>query len=32
VDGLSARWLAGIATRERARDLLAAGIERELSA
>lgn len=32
VDGLSARWLAGIATREHARDLLAAGIERELSA
>jgi AcrR family transcriptional regulator len=32
VDGLSARWLAGIATRQRAHDLLAAGIERELGA
>ena len=32
VDGLSARWLAGIATRERARELLAAAIARELSA
>ena len=32
VDGLSARWLAGVATRERAQELLAAGIDRELSA
>ncbi len=32
VDGLSARWLAGLATRERARELLAAAIARELSA
>jgi AcrR family transcriptional regulator len=32
VDGLSARWLAGVATRERARELLAAAIARELSA
>jgi AcrR family transcriptional regulator len=30
VDGLSARWLAGLASRERARDLLAAAIAREL--
>ena len=32
VDGLSARWLAGVATRERAQELLAAGIDRELNA
>ena len=32
VDGLSARWLAGVATREHARELLAAAIARELSA
>jgi hypothetical protein len=32
VDGLSARWLAGVVTRERAQELLAAGIDRELSA
>ncbi len=32
VDGLSSRWLAGVTTRERARELLAAGIERELGA
>ena len=32
VDGLSARWLAGLTSRERARELLADAIERELSA
>ena len=32
VDGLSSRWLAGVTTRERALALLAAGIDRELSA
>ena len=32
VDGLSSRWLAGLVTRERALALLAAGIDRELSA
>ena len=31
VDGLSARWLAGLVTRERARELLGAAIARELS-
>jgi AcrR family transcriptional regulator len=31
VDGLSARWLAGLASRERARDLLAVAIANELS-
>jgi AcrR family transcriptional regulator len=31
VDGLSARWLAGLTTRERARELLAAAIAAELS-
>jgi AcrR family transcriptional regulator len=30
VDGLSARWLAGLTTRERARELLAAAIAAEL--
>ena len=30
VDGLSARWLAGLVTRERARELLAAAIAAEL--
>ena len=30
VDGLSARWLAGLVTRERARELLAAAIASEL--
>ena len=32
VDGLSARWLAGLTSRERARELLADAIARELSA
>ena len=32
VDGLSARWLAGLMSRERARELLAEAIARELSA
>ena len=32
VDGFSSRWLAGVITRERALELLAAGIDRELSA
>ena len=32
VDGLSARWLAGLMTRERARELLADAIAAELSA
>ncbi len=32
VDGLSSRWLAGLCTRERAQELLAAAIARELSA
>jgi len=31
VDGLSARWLAGLMTRERARELLAAAIASELA-
>jgi AcrR family transcriptional regulator len=31
VDGLSARWLAGVLDRERARELLAGAIARELS-
>ena len=31
VDGLSARWLAGVITRERARELLAGAIAAELS-
>ena len=30
VDGLSSRWLAGLVTRERARELLAAAIAAEL--
>lgn len=30
VDGVSARWLAGVIDRERARDLLAAAVDREL--
>ena len=32
VDGLSSRWLAGLVSRERAQELLAAGIDREFSA
>jgi AcrR family transcriptional regulator len=32
VEGLSARWLGGVTTRERARELLATAIARELSA
>jgi AcrR family transcriptional regulator len=31
VDGLSARWLAGVITRDRARELLAGAIARELA-
>jgi AcrR family transcriptional regulator len=31
VDGLSARWLAGLTTRERARELLAAAVASELA-
>jgi AcrR family transcriptional regulator len=31
VDGLSARWLAGLLERERARELLAGAVERELA-
>jgi hypothetical protein len=32
IDGLSARWLAGLLPRERARELLDAAIARELGA
>jgi hypothetical protein len=30
VDGVSARWLAGVIDRERARDLVKAAVDREL--